>query len=423
MDNTQTSPNIAQEAQVVQQVPNKSNNAFKYVVIVISIFLILIIAVPVLAYIFFSAKVKDVVVDSDKVQDQENVKEEEKEEEVVKVPRANLFAWVENNSDNTKANVKVYYKDKVVDLYTKTLASGDYISIRSISEDGVLIDAYDSKNELYKHINVALDTKQATEVASSKEYMYMFTQYDDKYYFYVKQNEKNSSLYLYSANNKKSTFFFDIDVRTGGRGPAPYDTFKMSFTPDKSKMLFVNSDEIGNASARTTFVYNIDKKDNNFQINLIGKILNSAGSTWKDNDSLVYLKMTNEKPNGVYSYNTGTKQSTILKNVLNDGFDFSMNSDLDNMLYTKGSSVYNEEEILKGEDVYTYNFTTGENKKLMNANSAMWVGQYLVAVSKYKACVEVCEMSDYEFDNTEIIDTRDNSTLMKIESNITSYQD
>ena len=133
--------------------------------------------------------------------------------------------------------------------------------------------------------------------------------------------------------------------------------------------------------------------------------------------------MTNEKPNGVYTYNTGTKQSTILKNVLSDGFYFSMNRDLDNMLYTKGSSGYNEDDLLKGDEVYTYDFTTGENKKLMDANSTMWVGQYLVAISNYKECEEICEMSDYEFDNTEIIDTRDNSTLMTVESNITSYQD
>ena len=422
MDNTQTHIDESQNNKGVQ-----NSNTFKYIIILISIFVILVITVPVVAYFFFFSNVKNVVVNdnTNQVQKDDEVKEEEEEIEEVKIPRANLFAWVEDNTDKTKSTVKVYYEDKVIDLYTKNITVGDYISLISVSEEGVLLEAYDSKSNLYKYTYISLDTHKAVEVSSSKEYFYMFTQYDDKYYFYLKENEKNSSLYLYSANSKKSTYLFDIDVLLGGRGPAPYDTIKTTLTKDKSKMLFINSTQIGNPVARTTFVYNIDKKDNNFQINLIGKVLNSAGSIWVDNENLVYLKMTNEKPNGVYTYNTGTKQSTILKNVLNDGFYFSMNRDLNKMLYTKATFSYEATDAINGDDVYIFDFTKEENTKTMKAASVQWVGEYLVAVVNYRKCQneEECAMSDYEFDNTEIIDIRDNSTLMVIDNYIMSYQD
>jgi len=383
------------------------NSNLKYILIFLGI--IHVIGIGLLAYYFFIYNVND----------DKSVNNVEFINTQVFSNKGSMF-WVKNTEDNSRTVLYGWVDGNEKELYSVDNPSNSRSVFTIISSDNedVYLRRNDANDSIFVMERYSLGTDTLTTIYSG-DYMHSPVFYNENYMFYAKDKDDQSrvSLYLYNIDLGKETYILDINARTFRTGPTTYETINLELSKDKTKLLYINASETGNPTSRTTYIYDINKDDSNmFRVKLSSTIPNSAGSKWIGDSRVVYLKMTNESPNGAYVFNTLTQTSEILDKVEVDGFDFSISPDGSKLLYRKGDILDNALQ----SKLYIYDFNSDTNELFADALRGFWINDFLVAVYKYNECNE-CEMISINLDNIKILRVDNKEVLFVLDGDIRSH--
>lgn len=408
------------------------------ILIIVSIVLFIFASITTLLFVLISnGKIKiedsgikfvaeEKEIEKNQKDDQESEKNDEKDEsnkenvvvddsgEIKTYSKEGLLAWVEYSNSSPKIEAKIWQNgnQKTIVTIEKSQYPSAYLSIHSIIDKNEIYFKESGKSSDYTITRYNLNSNNY-ETVYSGDYVAVYTGYDSDTLFLVKDinNYSEIEIVVYKISSKTSKTLVKLPLQNLGRGVSTYDSLKLDISPDKSKFFYINSTAMGTVSARETYIFSLKNNSGTLSANQIAKISNSTHPTWKSNDEIIYQKMENDKPKGVYLFSTNSNNSTLLDKMVKEGYNFSYNFDNQKLLYRVGE-IYEEGKF----KMYIYDFNSQENTLLQESGSAFWVNEDLAYMLTYRDCnpsVDVCEMSNYVVERGRIITVNDKKNIFE----------
>lgn len=153
------------------------------------------------------------------------------------------------------------------------------------------------------------------------------------------------------------------------------DDNKLVFSPDGSKLLYINTNSQTGFDF-TTYIYDLNNSE-------VHTIYDATKPTWKDNQTIIYRKYSNSEAGPLYQYHLGNKQSEKLVNMLSASYDPNVLGK--NLVFWEASS--------RGKS-YLYDLYMKKQVKIADESAyPIWLSNSEIIIAKTRKC-EVNECTE-----------------------------